>query len=158
MYDGIKALTQHANSKKHIEAETAAASSQRFKYLFSPKDNSQNDSVINWWIVAYLSWRKAPFIILGSGMRKKIIKLAFSDSQIAKNVTVVVQNVFYPFSIELVIENLKNNVPFSILTDASNKGNRKLFTVAVQYYSLQNGLCFKILDFYEDAFEDSRSI
>ena len=91
-------------------------------------------------------------------MRKKIIKLAFSDSQIAKNVTVVVQNVFYPFSIELVIENLKNNVPFSILTDASNKGNRKLFTVAVQYYSLQNGLCFKILDFYEDAFEDSRSI
>src|ERR1051325_2493648 len=33
-----------------------------------------------------------------------------------------------------------------------------VFPVAVQYFTPTEGMCFKILDFYEDAFEDSQSI
>jgi len=165
MYDGIKVLTQHAASKKHIEAETVATSSQRLTSFFASKDNSQSDAVALAELLHIYHGVKHHLSYLAQECGIKIIKQSFSDSQIAKNVTAgrtkasaVVQNILYPFSIELVIEDLKNNVPFSIATDASNKGNRKLFPVAIQFYSLQNGLSFKILDFYEDAFEDSRSI
>ncbi|CAG5047529.1 unnamed protein product [Parnassius apollo] len=59
---------------------------------------------------------------------------------------------------ELVQEDLKEVRPFSVATDVSNKGNKKLFPVAVQYFTAKSGMCRKILDFYEDPFEDSRSI
>jgi hypothetical protein len=62
------------------------------------------------------------------------------------------------FSHELVLKDLKNDIPFSIATDASNKGDRKFFPVGVQYFIPKQGVSFRILDFYEDAFEDSQSI
>lgn len=41
--------------------------------------------------------------------------------------TAIVNQVLYPYSMELVQEYLKDGIPFSIATDASNKGNRKIF-------------------------------
>lgn len=70
----------------------------------------------------------------------------------------IVNQVLYPYSMELLQEDLKEDVPFSVATDASNKGNKKLFPVSVQYFTTKSGMCRKILDFYEDPFEDSRSI
>ncbi|GFS66311.1 uncharacterized protein TNCV_3856141 [Trichonephila clavipes] len=70
----------------------------------------------------------------------------------------LVNQVLFPYSMELVQEDLINDVLFSVATDASNKGNRKCFLVAIQYFSPKSGFCHKILDFYEDAFEDSTSI
>ncbi|GFV35450.1 uncharacterized protein TNCV_3204821 [Trichonephila clavipes] len=72
--------------------------------------------------------------------------------------TALVNQVLFKYSMELVQEDLKNNVPFSVATDASNKDNRKFFPVALQYFSPKSGICHKILDFYEDSFEDSESI
>ncbi|GFX84365.1 uncharacterized protein TNCV_4134751 [Trichonephila clavipes] len=72
--------------------------------------------------------------------------------------TALVNQVLFKYSMELVQEDLKNNVPFSVATDASNKDNRKFFPVAIQYFSPKSGICHKILDFYEDSFEDSASI
>lgn len=46
----------------------------------------------------------------------------------------------------------------SVFTDASNKGNRKFFSVAIQYFSLKRGICHKLLEFYKDSFENSTSI
>jgi hypothetical protein len=70
----------------------------------------------------------------------------------------IVNNVLAPFSHELVLEDLKNDFPFSIATDASNKGNRKCFPVGVQYFITEQGVSFRILEFYEDAFDDLQSI
>ncbi|GFT49951.1 uncharacterized protein TNCV_4175791 [Trichonephila clavipes] len=72
--------------------------------------------------------------------------------------TALVNQVLFPYSMELVQKDLKNDVPFSVATDELNKGNRKIFPVAIQYFSPKSGICHKILDFYEDSFEDSTSI
>ncbi|GFW67859.1 uncharacterized protein TNCV_3871891 [Trichonephila clavipes] len=96
-YDGLKAVTHHAEAKKHKECESAAAMSPRMKSFFTPKSSAQR---------------------------------RFKE----------------------------NDVPFSVATDASNTGNRKYFPLAIQYFSPKSGICHKILDFYEDSFEDSKSI
>ena len=70
----------------------------------------------------------------------------------------VVNNVLYPFSLEVVIEKLKTGLPLSVSIDASNKENHKFFPIGVQCFTPQDGITFSILDFYEDSFEDSRAV
>ncbi|KAG6922670.1 zinc finger imprinted 3, partial [Chelydra serpentina] len=48
--------------------------------------------------------------------------------------------------------------PFSIAMDASNKGNTKLFPVAVRYFNKDKGSCTCIIDFFEDVAETSGAI
>lgn len=39
---------------------------------------------------------------------------------------------------------------FYIHTDASNKGNRKMFPLAVQFFTPENGVVDKVIDFVEN--------
>ncbi|GFS98470.1 hypothetical protein TNCV_3478601 [Trichonephila clavipes] len=39
-YDGLKAVTHHAEAKKHKECESAAAMSHRMKSFFTPKGSA----------------------------------------------------------------------------------------------------------------------
>lgn len=74
----------------------------------------------------------------------------FSDSKISKKMScgkskaeAVVTNVLAPKAIEEVLTQLKNDVkplPFSLQTDASNKGNRKMFPLAVQFFNSEKAL------------------
>ena len=47
---------------------------------------------------------------------------------------------------------------FSISSDASNKGNVKLFPIGVQYFTIEKGIVNFVLDFYEDSNESSDAI
>ncbi|GFW18252.1 hypothetical protein TNCV_4007911 [Trichonephila clavipes] len=44
-YDGLKAVTHHAEAKKHKECESAAAMSHRMKSFFTPKGSTQSEKV-----------------------------------------------------------------------------------------------------------------
>ncbi|GFV85232.1 hypothetical protein TNCV_928631 [Trichonephila clavipes] len=44
-YDGLKAVTHHAEAKKHKECESAAAMSPQMKSFFTPKGSAQNEKV-----------------------------------------------------------------------------------------------------------------
>lgn len=50
------------------------------------------------------------------------------------------------------------NYPFSISTDASNKGNRKFFPIAVRFFDPQDGVFDYLLDFCEEPDESSAFI
>jgi hypothetical protein len=70
-----------------------------------------------------------------------VMKQVFQDLEIVKKkmsagrtkTSAIVNNVLAPFSHELVLKDLNNDIPFSIATDKSNKGNRIFFPVGVQY-------------------------
>lgn len=49
-------------------------------------------------------------------------------------------------------------VYFFIATDASNKVNRKMFPPCDRYFSVSEGLQWKLLDFYEDSDETVNGI
>ncbi|XP_075770062.1 uncharacterized protein LOC142823237 [Pelodiscus sinensis] len=164
-YDGIKALAQHADSRKHAKTVQAAPASQRTNSSFVIKDSSQSDQVTVAELTHIYHGVKHHISFLAQDCSINVMKQVLKDSEIVKKMaagctiaSAVVNNVLYPFSIELFLNDLKNSTPFSVATDASNKGNCKFFPVAVQYFTPQEGLCFKILDFYESAFEDPQSI
>ncbi|KAG0432065.1 hypothetical protein HPB47_021205 [Ixodes persulcatus] len=51
------------------------------------------------------------------------------------------------------------NLSFALSTDASNKGNRKLFSIAVRFYDVNGaGITDALIDFYEQADETSGGI
>ena len=95
----------------------------------------------------------------------KVMKCVIDDSEIVKKMScgrtkasAIVNNVLQPLALEVVLDKLQSGLPFAVATDASNKGNRKLFPVGVRFFTPSDGITSAIVDFYEDAFEDSRSV
>ena len=98
----------------------------------------------------------------------KLTVQTLSDSTIAKKMScgrteaeAVVADVLAPKAVEEVLSQLKNDVkplPFSLQTDASNKGNSKMFPLAVQFFTPEKGIVKKLIDFVEDADESAEGI
>lgn len=164
-YNGIKAVTQHASTKNHLDKEKIASSNKRINSFFIVKDSSFSEKVTVAEMAETYHGIKHHISFLAQDCGIKLMKQIFDDSEIVKKMScgrtkssAIVNEVLYPFSIELVLNDLKTGIPFSLSTDASNKGNRKMYPVVAQYFTCEEGLCVKILDFYEDSFEDSTSI
>ncbi|GFY30686.1 dimer_Tnp_hAT domain-containing protein [Trichonephila clavipes] len=139
--------------------------SHRMKSFFTPKGSAQSEKVGVAELTEVYHSIKHHISYVAQDCSLKVLKQVINDSDIVKQMTggrtkctALVNQVLFPYSMELVQEDLKNDVPFSVETDASNKGNRNFFPVAIQYFSPKSGICQKILDFYEDSFEDSTSI
>jgi hypothetical protein len=97
----------------------------------------------------------------GSGL----FAVIFKDSKIAANfscgktkVAKIITNVLAKTSVELLLTDLKNR-PFSIATDASNKGNIKMFPLVCRYFSKEaGGVQTKLLSFFNSQQETSKDI
>ncbi|XP_050776320.1 uncharacterized protein LOC127032781 isoform X4 [Gopherus flavomarginatus] len=94
----------------------------------------------------------------------KLYPSIFADSKIASKIhcgrrkaEALIENVLAPHSLKLAVQDI-GSISFSIVTDASNKGNTKLFPVAVHYFNKDKGSCTCIIDFLEDADETSEAI
>lgn len=101
---------------------------------------------------------------LSQDCSNKIQKKIYKDSSIAKQIQcgrtkaeALVEMVLAPYSLEIILKELGDS-PFSISTDASNKGNRKMFPVAIWYFDKIRGSTNAIIDFYEDSNETSVAI
>lgn len=93
----------------------------------------------------------------------KFVPDAFSDSSLAKKIScgrtkaeIITKNVLAPYFLSKVIDRLKEeDAFFSIQTDASNRKNQKMFPLSVSYFTKEDGINFKILDFFENPDESS---
>ncbi|XP_039859831.1 uncharacterized protein LOC120716363 [Simochromis diagramma] len=92
----------------------------------------------------------------------KLTVRTLNDSSIAKNMSfgrtkaeAVVTDVLSPKAIEEVIKKLKSGatpLPFSLHTDASNKGNRKNVTTFVDLYSIMECFLKRLFQRRDDGF------
>uniref|UniRef100_H3AN15 DUF4371 domain-containing protein n=1 Tax=Latimeria chalumnae TaxID=7897 RepID=H3AN15_LATCH len=98
----------------------------------------------------------------------KLMQKIFNDSgSIGKKLSCgrtkaesLVKNVPAPEAVSQVLLALSRDgkpLPFAIQTDASNKGNRKMFP-AVQCFTPQNGLLNRMIDFVENPHESANGI
>lgn len=96
----------------------------------------------------------------------KVDREIFSDSPTAKGMTcgrtkakALCENVIAPYSVQSHTDYIKeNNLPFSVATDASNKGTTKCFPIVVRYFHFDEGIQHVLLDFYSDSNETSEAI
>lgn len=170
-HDGEKAVRQHSNTKKHLTALKSAQNNQ-FITSFLPKQNTNTPEVLKIAIIELSQIyhglkHNHSYRSVDCGI--KINSLLYSDSDIGKKIHCgrtkaesIVENILAPKSIHIVLDELgvNNNqvIPFSLANDASNKGNKKMFPVAVQYFHLEKGIQNRIIDFYEDPCENSEAI
>uniref|UniRef100_H3A0B7 DUF4371 domain-containing protein n=1 Tax=Latimeria chalumnae TaxID=7897 RepID=H3A0B7_LATCH len=75
----------------------------------------------------------------------------------------LVTNVMAPKFVRDCLQDLLPSPPeqpvyFSVATDASNKGNRKMFPMCLRYFTISDGVQCKLLDFYEDSDESASGI
>ncbi|GFW00638.1 uncharacterized protein TNCV_2283841 [Trichonephila clavipes] len=129
-YDGLKAVTHHSEAKKHKECESAAAMSPRMKSFFTPKGSAQSEKVDIAELTEFYHSIKHHISYVAQDCSLKVLKQVINDSDIVKQMTggrtkctALINQVLFPYSMEPVQEDLKNDVPFSVATDASNKAD-----------------------------------
>lgn len=165
-YDGEKAVKKHCSSKDHNEAKRYRVTNQLITNIFPSTSNLSHDNlrVAAAELAQIYHGLNHHHSYLSTECGILVNNLIFKDSPLCSKIHCgrtkiekIVQNVLFPKSIQIVLQEMQN-LPFSISTDASNKGNKKLFPLVTRYFSKEKGLQHKIIDFYEDPHENSAAI
>ncbi|GFV53779.1 hypothetical protein TNCV_3432981 [Trichonephila clavipes] len=98
------------------------------KSFFTPKGSAQSEKVDIAELIEFYHSIKHHISYVAQDCSLKVLKQVINDSDIVKQMTgrrtkctALVNQVLFPYSMEPVQEDLKNDVPFSVATDASNK-------------------------------------
>ncbi|GFW92679.1 uncharacterized protein TNCV_519951 [Trichonephila clavipes] len=86
-YDGLKAVTHHAEAKKHKEWESAAAMFHRMKSFFTPKGSAQSEKVGISELTEVYHSIKHHISYVAQDCSLKVLKQVINDSDIVKQMT-----------------------------------------------------------------------
>ena len=171
-HGGANDLKQHEKGDSHAKEERLKASNRRLTSFFTlESDQLQAEQRLKTKVVAAeaasayhccthnLSYNS-------QDCANKLYQSQFSDSAIAAKFSTgrtkmeaIIKNVLAPESVKRSVAVLvKEDLPFSVSSDASNHKNQKMFPVLVQYFIPALGKQTKLLDFYEDHHEDANAI
>lgn len=162
---GSEALDAHRKTEKHTRNRASCLGSQRITSFTVAADSEEAFRVAA--VEATLTYHgvKHHHSYASQECGNCVVHACFPESPIARKIScartkaeAIAMNVLAPHAIEQLLEQLKHGVYFSIATDASNRGNRKMYPLALRYFSVQHGVREVLLDFYEDANEDAESI
>lgn len=89
----------------------------------------------------------------------------FSDSEVTRNLAcartkteAIINNVIAPYTIEILLEKLKDVVYLGLSTDASNHNADKIFSVIIQFFDWKFGTDCKLLELAALPNENSQTI
>lgn len=157
---GYTSLTQHSASKNHklaINVSNYSAVSQ----FFVKKNTSEENHAIAVEVAHTFHAVKHNLSYNSLDCEIKLLKKTFNDSSVSSKLscgrtksTLLVCKVMAPHQLSEDIKYIKeNNVLFSIQVDASNHKNRKMFPICIQYYTMNERVTNKIIDFVENSDE-----
>lgn len=162
---GKAAIDRHMDTEKHRLNKRAAGSSSLKAFFRDPllplddKITAAELCKVYHAVKHHQSYRSVDY-----GVR--VDREIFSDSPTAKGMTcgrskakALCENVLAPYSVQLHVKYMTdNNLPFSVATDASNKGTTKCFPIVVRYFHHEQGIQHVLLDFYSEDNETSQAI
>ena len=165
-HKGIGDVNKHMQSDKHKDIIKARNQNEIINQFLITKETKEENQIIAAEIafVYHSVMHHHSYLSLDCG--NNLNRIIFNDSKIAKKIScgrtkaaAISSNVLSPNSIERHLKYLiDNKIKFSISTDASNKGNTKMYPIAIQYFHSDDGIVNFILDFYETPNETSYSI
>lgn len=160
-------LKEHLNTEKHKSNVRSGASTSKVleTFVFSNKDKDSKfiraaeGAMAYHNVMHHQSYRSLDCLI-------PLMKREFPDSNICQKMAcgrtkaeAIVNNIFGPHTIDLVMNDLNDISYISISTDASNHGALKIFPILIQYFDYKNGgtKC-KLLDITSQPNEQSDTI
>ncbi|KAE9542522.1 hypothetical protein AGLY_003383 [Aphis glycines] len=147
---GIAAIKQHEISKKHKSSQSSLLKNKTmdfYGFKGPTADKEENLVIVN---------------LSNLDCCIKVEKKIYKDLKMLNKLHLgrtkaesIVTEVLGPAYLHKIIDYLSSEsvIAFSIQTDASNKKNVKLFPLSVQYFSIENGIENKLIDFYENPHE-----
>jgi hypothetical protein len=160
-------IKTHMASKSHKQAERVTKQNNIMtKFLISSKNTGLQDDVIAAEILMVYHSVNHSHSYRSIDCTLKLLPVVFNDSSKASKMScgrtkseAIVINVLAPYSQEMIVNDLdKSYAYFSISSDASNKGNTKLFPVVLRYFDPNVGVMTRLLDFYKDSDETATAI
>lgn len=146
---GIAALNNHAKGKHHTTALALLKKSTTLDQFVKPTYGTLELETAAAEICTVYHGIKSHHSFNSIGCGSRTFGVIFADSAIAKKVKLgrtkaeaIAQNVLAPYALETVLNSINRvssslpPLPFNIATDASNKGNRKLFPVTIRYFDI----------------------
>lgn len=164
-HGGENDVRRHLQSKYHIANVQASASTSKISKFFVSKQSKAHEDVA----FAEVSFCYHSVIhshsYVSAGCTSTIFKKMFPDSEIAAKyscgktkISAIISKIIGKHSKLYILNQLKNNRPFSISTDASNKGNVKTFPLIVRYFDHNIGVKTGLLSFISLEAEDTKTI
>lgn len=151
-------INKHLNSAKHKSFENSASSSRVMTHFYKHSTPTANDLEVaaSEGVWAYHTVKQNNSF-RGNDCSSKLIQACFEPKfRCARTkCEAIVTSVFAPFSLNEVKQQIGEAHCFSLLTDASNHGNTKLFPVVVRYYRPYEGIEVKLLDIQSQPGETS---
>lgn len=168
-HGGLSDVKQHDKGSEHKRRSTAGITSQVMSNFFTKQNTVEADNVTLAEVASTFHCVKHNSSYNAQDCANKLLPQILPDSNIAKKVCcgrtkseAIVKEVLGHLAEKLVVDALKSTdngtVHFSVMTDTSNKGNRKMYPICVQYFSFDRGCQTKLLDFVECSFETSDAI
>lgn len=164
-YEGTRSLDKHKGTKKHQKILNCQKVSQSIASFAKPKEINEETQIARAELVSVFHNVVHGLSYNSLDCQLKLCSSIYCDSNIASKIScgrtksaAITRNVLAPYAQQKVANALKESWYYSVSSDASNIGNVKTYPYAVQYFDVDNGICKKILDFYEDPAEASKDI
>ncbi|KAG0414438.1 hypothetical protein HPB47_008382 [Ixodes persulcatus] len=162
-FDGVSTVKHHASTQKHKQKSLASKQSAALTKFFAPATSSAEDKVTAAELGTIFHGIKHNYSYLSMDCGSKLAPKVFPNSDVACRMRVgrtkmehLVKDVLAPYA---KLRPASRNLPFALSTDASNKGNRKLFPIAVRFYDVNDaGITDALIDFCEQADDTSGGI
>ena len=168
-HGGLSDIKQHENSNLHKTNSKSVASSQILNTFFIKPNTIESQKIALAELIKVYHNIKHNLSYNSLDCSLKLMPKLYPDSGIAKKLACgrtkaesITTNVLGPKAESIVVSDLhdyiNDKVYFSVATDTSNKGNRKMYPICVQYFSFTDGRQTKLLDFFEEPSETAESI
>lgn len=149
-HGGKSDIKDHIKSKKHKDAITAKAVSQKVNDYFGNEKMASADAKLaaaEGTLAYHTAYHNHSFRSMDctSTIVKKMFDQKFTCAR-TKAESIVV-NVFAPFAMVQIVNELKNAKYVSVLVDGSNHKNIKLIPVMLRYFIPNEGIKTKVIEF-----------
>lgn len=156
-------IEKHLNTDKHKKQSRLCASTSKLDSFIKQPDHKKCSTAAEATLAFHVVKHHQSYKSMDC--TSSLLRQLFSDSEVARNLAcartkteAIINNVIAPYTIEILLEKLKDVVYLGLSTDASNHNADKIFPVIIQFFDWKFGTDCKLLELAALPNENSQTI